>query len=1014
MRSIISKKKTIIILAISLFLVFNVLAISNVYGATFQEQAVFDLDKEDPLGPEGYGAIVPSPNTIGAVFVDGTNQGKFTVTDWTGTLPFGEEIVNYPGEDISLYYPTDLDNYWTGAMSLTDDIDPWTEVHWLNVSAYNAEADTLSPFTVSSAFDYYAMEEGAVFTKPFNYEKPMQIDLIVKSTGPKVLKLDWLTVNPALVMYMHFLVAPSGKHVDYYEAPAIFQGITTLYNYLVFTANEIGSYRLLIVAQHTNPASLNLEFLDIDIFSLPISTAQFGANFDDFGTLDISKTAMWQSNWFKISGTKGEVFRLDIYEDFSTGFTPTISIWSPSQNGYFYQNVGTGSHDIYLAKTGYAYISLTDINFGDWYRYSVLVTKASNEIYTLGDKTTFNINMDEAKTVEFTISTDSIVRFNYTTLPNPAGLPTLNSLGNADAFIYRDSAEFQGYDINSAIFTKTVDSTEFYWHYMPRGTYKAVIRNTNPLANGLFQISSQVYECSGQTIPVNNLKYPRTSPSNFDTIEFQPDDTFSSLKNPVGVDIEIPEIGQFRLNTTMWASENAANLSLATPSHVYSYIDGNFIKYNYTFEAFNSTSDYLYIAYTGRWTGMDISLSKPGVGGSLRAESYTSGMFGWDLMDLQPDGTNDLNNSGIMEFRETEDDFRTWVRGTGGMNIDDSIDENDYYWLRIDPTSAYTTYPIINSLQLTNITITGDINFVLIGESGYEFDDYWGPSGIAQPSSFERFRVSLDEEPDDFGDMSYDTEESYIIDTPGGVAWTNGFEAGTYRLIIIPEDWDYNGSVTINFAVENHFRNAYNATYDIETLTATPNLHIRDITNYTFAGYSNITGLIYDYGMIAEYNHTESYNPHTGYSYFALNCIGDPYQWTQLIATVKGLSGGYYNLQILQDLPWIDTNGPNSEATNIDTFVFTNTSYEFGVFSDHFTLLFEVVAPLGNNISFYISLSQYDTITLTTSDVKASYTPPLSDTLILALAIGIPAAVGAVVVIFVLKRKGKILTKRPS
>ena len=345
MKSTLKTKKVVIGCVLIGFLLFNIFAISNVAAATFQEEAVFNLDKEDPLGPEGYGAIIPSPNTLGAVYIDGSNQGKFTVTDWLGTTAFAEEIVNYPGEDISLYYPTDLDNYWTGAMSLTGDLDPWTEVHWLNVSAYNAEADILSPFTLSTTFDYYVMQEGGVFTKPFNYEHPMQIDLIVKSTGPKVLKFDWLTDNPLAVSYMHFLVAPSGKHVDYYESAAVFQGVNTLYNYFIFTANEIGAYRLLVAAQYINPASLNLEFLDINIASLPLNNPKFGGNFEDFGTLDVTKTAMWQSNWFKISGSKGDLVRLDIFQDFATGFTPTIDIWSPSPNGYFYQTVGTGSHD---------------------------------------------------------------------------------------------------------------------------------------------------------------------------------------------------------------------------------------------------------------------------------------------------------------------------------------------------------------------------------------------------------------------------------------------------------------------------------------------------------------------------------------------------------------------------------------------------------------------------------------------------------------------------------------------
>ena len=227
--------------------------------------------------------------------------------------------------------------------------------------------------------------------------------------------------------------------------------------------------------------------------------------------------------------------------------------------------------------------------------------------------------------------------------------------------------------------------------------------------------------------------------------------------------------------------------------------------------------------------------------------------------------------------------------------------------------------------------------------------------------------------------------------------------------------WCFSVGFTVQFAVENFWGYTHHATYDIGELTPTPNLHAIDITNYTFAGYSNLTGSIYAYGLITEYNHTESYNPYSGYSYFALECYGEPYQWTQLVATVKGLGGGEYYLHILQDLPWIDSSGPNFEVREITPGGYdVNRTFEFGAFSDHFTLLFEVNAPVDSNISFYISLSQYDTVPLLTSDVRASYTPPLDPALVIALVIIIPAATGAVVVVYVLKKKGKILTKRPS
>lgn len=1017
MKSIINKKKTFAILVISLFLLFNLLAISVVHGATIQENAIFNLDNDDPLGPEGYGALIPSPNTIGVLYVDGTNQGKFTVTDWIGGT-LAEEIVNYPGEDISLYYPTDLDGYGIGSMSFNNEIDPWSEVRWLNVSAYNAEAETLSPFTVSTVFDYYVMEEGGVFSQPFNYEYPMQIDLIIKSTGPKVLKFDWLTATPSSVGYMNFLTSPSGKPVDYYEEEAIFMGSDTIYNYLIFTASEVGAYRLIVTASHTDPASLYLEFLDTDISSLPLNTVKFGGNFEDFATLDVSKIANWQSDWCRFTGSKGEVFRLDIYEDFATGFTPTIDIWTPCANGYFLDsNVGTGSHDIYFAKSGVAYVSFTDIDFEDWYRFSLLLTKATNMKHTHGDVASYSISMDKTISVGFSLSTDSIVRFNYTSLSNPLGAPALNSLGNPNDFIFRDSKELECYDINEAFFTQTVDSTSFYWHYMPAGTYIGMIKNTNPLANGIFQISSQVYPCSDQSIPVNTLTYPKMSPTEFITVEFQPDAEFSSLKNPIGLEIELPDMGFFRLNTTMWVTDNSGTNATSSPSFLYTYNSTAVADYYsfgypqpvYSLDGDSTAADYLYIGAPTRWTGMTFDFLVLGVGGTMELEIYDGG---WPVLSEDNDGTSELTADGTIEFDISDVDFGQWIKGTGGIDIDPAIDETDYYWMRLDCTGDYSggTVPIVQELTLLNNTIRGDLQFVLIGESGYEFDDYWGPSGILQPTDPANLDVSLDD--DDGGIHTYDSRESNIITS--GDPWVIGVEGGTYKLLIIPEDWDYSGPVTIQFAVEDFWGYVHRESYDIGALTPTPNLHARDITNYTLSGYSNLTESIYNYGMTTEYNHTESYVSHSGESYFALECIGDPYQWTQLVVTSEGLGGSDFDLYILQDLPWIGTGGPNGEEQSIIQSVNTNRTLEFGVFSGHFTLLFEVIAPVGNNISFYISLSQYDTVLLGTSDLQASYTPPLDPTLILALIIGIPAAAGAVVVVYVLKKKGKILTKHPS
>ena len=90
----------------------------------------------------------------------------------------------------------------------------------------------------------------------------------------------------------------------------------------------------------------------------------------------------------------------------------------------------------------------------------------------------------------------------------------------------------------------------------------------------------------------------------------------------------------------------------------------------------------------------------------------------------------------------------------------------------------------------------------------------------------------------------------------------------------------------------------------------------------------------------------------------------------------------------------------------------TNTTFEFGVFKDHFILLFGIEAAGPNEIvKLNLSLSQYDTIQFSVSAPIASYKPPSDISLILILAIVIPAAVGgAIVVIYIVRKKrgGKI------
>ncbi|MFW9876744.1 MAG: hypothetical protein ACFFG0_26925, partial [Candidatus Thorarchaeota archaeon] len=454
-----------------------------------------------PLGPEAYGAIIPSPNTMGRISIDGSNQGKFTLMDWQGGTT-NELIVGYSGEDISHYYPTYLDNYVSESYTKTD-INPWTDISWLNISAYNAETEILSPFTLNSVFDYYVLGEGGSLNAPVNHEHPLQIDVIVKSRGPKVLQFDWLMANPGSASYDYELISPSGNKLDlntyYYEDQVshITSPSTDLFNILVFTASAVGTYQLVFDVDHTDPSSLYLEFLDTELSSLSANSVKFVGNSEGILSIEPGSYADWQSNCFKISGKKGDLFRLDLFEDYVTGFfEPTIDIWTPSKNGYLLDhNVGTGTHEVYFPKGGAAYVSFTDITFGDWYRYSLYLRKIETVQYTLGENlTSFMLSNDEKKAIEFSLEEDSLVRFNYTSLP--PGNPDIYAFGPPGEFIYIDSNDFRGYDINSYLMTRDLDLTTFYYHFMPEGTYRAIIKNTNTDENGVFQITSKVYDWS--------------------------------------------------------------------------------------------------------------------------------------------------------------------------------------------------------------------------------------------------------------------------------------------------------------------------------------------------------------------------------------------------------------------------------------------------------------------------------------------------------------------------------------
>jgi hypothetical protein len=97
----------------------------------------------------------------------------------------------------------------------------------------------------------------------------------------------------------------------------------------------------------------------------------------------------------------------------------------------------------------------------------------------------------------------------------------------------------------------------FYYYYFPAGEYEAIILNDDSLFDGVLQISSNFVEWANDTIPINSLTYPEVDGSQYITLEFGPDEYYSSLKEAQWIGINVTEPGQYRLNTTIWTTDNS-------------------------------------------------------------------------------------------------------------------------------------------------------------------------------------------------------------------------------------------------------------------------------------------------------------------------------------------------------------------------------------------------------------------------------------------------------------------------
>ena len=252
---------------------------------------------------------------------------------------------------------------------------------------------------------------------------------------------------------------------------------------------------------------------------------------------------------------------------------------------------------------------------------------------------------------------------------------------------------------------------------------------------------------------------------------------------------------------------------------------------------------------------------------------------------------------------------------------------------------------------------------------------------------------------------NFASEETWILDQ-GMNHHLNGIEPGAYKLLIIPAYWSNNGPVNIQFALENYMPYAVKDSYNI---TTTPTYHPWNITDgildpekpWQTTNYSLLT-----YGKIIQFNNSLVDIEPFGDSKLVVECYGNALDWTQLIVCINNVSS--YDLYLMQDLIWIENDGPNDEIKAIDTSVSDNSTFEFGVLTDDFTLIF-VFDEDDDMVTFKLGLSQYNTTKLYTEAPVVEAEVILDPVMLVVIIIIISSiAVAAVVIVIILKKKGRI------
>ncbi len=983
------------ILAFSAFLAILILSTLNTtfLMAVVSQQGgstTIQLKKEDP---RQYGVLIPTPNMYITTSLAGSYQANLDIIDWNRTL-YGNINTEYiPGKNISDYGPWYSEGYSIKTPTSNGYIDPW-DIRWLNLTALNAENNTLTnPFNINTVWNTYTLVEGGSLTIDVNYSIPIEVDITINSAGPKMMKVDFLTNikdwgyvfggNNPFTNGLYTMISPSG-HVltpninifcEYIENEI---SSDKEYNIFQFVAHEVGVYKLLVEPVHTLPISISLEFVPTSIAALPVDTMTYTGTGDiDPTYLERISGGFW-NQWYSISAIKGEKFRLDYASDYVDNNQFSVYIWYPCTYGYRGQFITSGSpyptyYDLIAPITGNIYVSIIPWDIYTWCRFGLYLQKIQSQTLAINGTETVHVSRDERKALDFTLEEDSFLRVNWTEYGNGnAGMYGFDggSLSwTMDSITFLDSKKQYCAQAIDPLDTKTEWGWDFHYYYLPKGSYEILIKNTDITRDSVFMITTLPITFENISIAMSELVYPETIQKVFSKITFEADPFLSGIKQAKWIEINITKPDIYSLNTTIWEADNLGALhSFVNPSYVIVYNDTDSSYTDWTAVALNSSEyfpvvsdddtdstvlDECYIAYPQKWHNIEFNFTQVGsVGGSMDIDLYTGS--NWDDITLSLESTSDFTSNGTIEldFTDLQGDYDDWTRGAP-FDLP-NVEENLYYWLRIDCDSDWATpadIPYINHIRLSNTTLIGDFNLIWVRDSPYQYCDFV-LNDINDITDLEVISLL-----DGYDNSSQQVDLWNII----------GDETGILKLLIIPEYWSYSGAVTAGFGINSWSGYITQSQYNCTSNPLYAPWNIIDGVVDDLPGYTNYT--IYPgYGTDINLNSTVCKIPgFYGSCFHLVKVYCSPLNWTQLVISVSNITG--YGIYIIQDLPWVSNSGPNNELQILDLVLpAANKTLEFGILSNNFTLMlvyipktFVVPDPDWGMVQIKLGITQYNT-----------------------------------------------------